>query len=118
MNYKKLILKIVRAFLDDIIKAIDIYSRNMFKDEKLCKNMLIYDISYKTFSIWFDKIDRLIKIYDGIGYLVILGHSCFDEICDNIKYLISKKSGIPESINHNSARIRIDSYNFYLQKKH
>ena len=61
---------------------------------------------------------RFIKIYDRIGYLVILYHSCFGKICDNIKYLISEKSGISESIYHNCARIRIDSYNIYLLKKH
>ena len=61
--------------------------------------------------IRFDKIDGFIKIYDGIRYLVILGHSCFEEIFDRIKYLISEKSGITDSINHNFARIRIDSCN-------
>ena len=38
----------------------------------------------------------------------------FDKICDKIKYLISEKSGIADSINHDFAEIRIDSYN-YLQ---
>ena len=38
-----------------------------------------------------DKIDGFIKIYDGIRYLVIIGHSWFDELCDSIKYLISGK---------------------------
>ena len=68
---------------------------------KICKNILICDISHKTF----------IKTYDGIRYLVILGHSWFDKICDNIKYFISEKSGITDTINHNVARIIIDSYN-------
>ena len=35
----------------------------------------------------------------------------YDEIYDRIRYLLSKKSGITESINYNSARIRTDSYN-------
>ena len=34
-----------------------------------------------------------------------------DETCDGIKYLTSEKRGIAESINHNFARITIDSYN-------
>ena len=34
----------------------------------------------------------------------------FDKICDKIKYVISKKSGITDSINHNFGKIRIDSY--------
>ena len=62
----------------------------------------------KRLRIWFDKI---IKIYDGIRYLVLLGHSWYDEICDSIKYLIGEKSGITDCINHNFARIRIDSNN-------
>ena len=97
--------------------AKDIYSGNILLDEKLYKNILIYDISYKTFlgskplRIWFDKIDGFIKIYDGIRYLVLLGHNWYDEICDSIKYLISEKSGITDSINRNFARIRINSHN-------
>ena len=54
------------------MKVIDIYSKNILLDEKICKNKLIYDISNKTFMgskplrIWFDKIDGFIKIYGGI----------------------------------------------------
>ena len=33
------------------------------------------------------------------------------KICDKIKYLISGKSGITDSINLNFGKIRIDSYN-------
>ena len=45
----------------------------------------------KPLSIWFDKIGRFIKIYDRIGYLVILCHSCFGKMCDNINILQVKK---------------------------
>ena len=44
--------------------------------EKPFENILIYDISYKTFMdakpfrIKFDKIVGFIKVYDGIRYLV------------------------------------------------
>ena len=58
-----------------------------------------------------DKIDGLIKIYDGIRYLVILDHSWCDKICDSIKYHKYEKSDITDSINHNFARIRIDPCN-------
>ena len=34
-----------------------------------------------------------------------------DETCDRIKYLISKKSSLTDSINHNFRKIRIYSYN-------
>ena len=33
------------------------------------------------------------------------------KICDKVKYLISGKSGITDSINLNFGKIRIDSYN-------
>ena len=52
----------------------------------------------KPFRIWFNKANAFIKIYDGIRYLVILSHSWFDEICDSIKYLVSEKRGITNSI--------------------
>ena len=35
----------------------------------------------------------------------------YDVICNRIRYLISGKNGITDSINHNLTRIRIDSYN-------
>ena len=66
---------------------------------------------FKPLRIRFDETDRFIKIYDRIRYLVLFSNSWYDKICDRIKYLISKKSGITDSINHNFARIRIDSYN-------
>ena len=56
-------------------------------------------------------MDRFIKIHDKIGYLVLFDYSYCVEICDKIKYLISEKSGITDSISHNFARIRIDIYN-------
>ena len=107
---------------DDIMKARDIDSGNILLNEKIYQNILIYDISYKTFMgskplrIWLDKIDGFIKIYYGIRYLVILGHSWFDEICSGIKYLVSEKSGITNNIDYNVARIRIDSQFFTYRK--
>ena len=35
----------------------------------------------------------------------------YDASCNRIRYLISGKNGITDSINHNLTRIRIDSYN-------
>ena len=49
---------------------------------------------------------------DGfIRHLALFDCGWFDKICDRIKYLINEKSGIKDSINHNFARIRIESYN-------
>ena len=41
-----------------------------------------------------------------------------DEICDKIKYLISEKSSIANSINHNFARIKLIRLILYLVKKY
>ena len=41
---------------------------------------------------------------------MLFDYGLFNKICDEIKYLISTKSGITNSINHNFGKIRIDSY--------
>ena len=64
----------------------------------------------KPLRIRFDKIDEFTKIHDSIRCLVLLDYSYFDKICDKFKYLISEESGLKNIINHNFARIRIDSY--------
>ena len=72
---------------------------------------MIYDISYKTsmgpipLHIRFNETDRFIKIYDEIRYLQLLNnHVQYVEIRNKIKYLVSEKSGITDSINHNSCK--------------
>ena len=44
--------------------------------------------------IRFDKIDGLIRIYDGTTYLVLLGPEKYDAIYNKIRYLITLKVGI------------------------
>ena len=61
--------------------------------------------------IRFYEITRFINIYDGFRYLVLFDYEWFDKVCDRIKYLISEKNSITNSINHSFARIGIDSYN-------
>ena len=93
------------------------------KSYKTYKNILIYDISYKTFMgakplrIRFNKIDEFIKIYGGIRYLVLYDYKRYNTINDRIRYLISEKSSITDSVNHNFARIKIDSYNYLPLEK-
>ena len=68
--------------LNDIMRFGYIYFDNILLDKKSYENshenILIYDISYKTFMgaislrIRFNKIDGFIKIYDGTRYLVLL----------------------------------------------
>ena len=85
-------------------------------DEKLYRNILIFDISYKTLIgakllyIKFDKVDGFIKFYDGIRYLALFGPEKYDAIYDRIRYLISQKNGIIYGFSHNYAIIEVDSY--------
>ena len=64
------------------------------------KNELKQTDSKNLTSHYFDDIMRDKDIYSGDILLR-----------DSIKYLISEKGGITDITNHNSARIRIDSYN-------
>ena len=83
------------------MRVIDTDSRDILLDEKKYKNILIYNISYKTFMgsnplpISFDEKDRFTKIYDRIRCVVLFGDGFYDEIFDRIKYLISKKVLLP-----------------------
>ena len=87
-------------YFDDIIELEDLDLDNILIDKKSHKNILIYDISYKTLidpkplQIIFEKINGFIKIYDRTKYLVLLGHEKYDTIYDRIRHLISLKSGI------------------------
>ena len=64
----------------------------------------------KPSHLMFDKLDGFTKIHDKIRYLVLFDFSYCDKICNKIKYLVSKKRSITESINHNFARTITDSY--------
>ena len=87
-------------YFDDIIELEDFDLDNILIDKKSHKNILIYDISYKTLidpkplQIIFEKINGFIKIYDRTKYLVLLGPEKYDTIYDRIRHLISLKSGI------------------------
>ena len=77
-------------YLDDIMRAIDIYSGDILWDEKSCKTCenILWHFIQNVYG-FNDKIDGFMKIYNGIRYLVILCNSWFDKICESIKYLIS-----------------------------
>ena len=100
----------------------DINNDKILLDEKSYKNVLIYKLLYKKFidakpfPIKFNKVDGLIKIYNGIRYLELsnsydTNYRVYNKIFDEINYLITEKSDDKYSINHNFARIKIDSYN-------
>ena len=66
--------------------------------------------------IRFDKVNGLIKIYNGIRYLELsdsyneVYYGINSRIYNAIYIILQVKSGITDN-NHTSARIRIDSYN-------
>ena len=63
-------------------------------DEKSLENILIYDILDKTLispeplPIRFDKIDGIVRIYDGTRYLILFGTKKYDAIHDRTRCLI------------------------------
>ena len=83
-----------------IIKIDDFDLGNILMDEKSYKNILVYNIVYKSLvdfkplRIRFDKIDGFIRIYDGTRYLVLIRNEKYHSIYNRIKYFISVKSGI------------------------
>ena len=114
----------VRYYFDVIINGTKINFGSILLIKKLYENISAYNISYKSptcpkpLRIKFDKINGfIISIDDKIKPLVLFDYGLFDKICDKIKYLISKKGGITNSINHNFRKIRIDLYNSLPVKK-
>ena len=105
------------------INCTDINFSNILLDKKLYENISVYGITYrtstgpKTLRIRFDKIDGFIIIIDGkIKHLSLFDYGLFNNICDKVKYLMTKKSGITNSIYQNFGKIRIDSYNSLIKK--
>ena len=112
-------------YFDNITYGTEINFSNISSDKKLYENNSAYDISYKTSTtpepsrIRFNKIDGLFIILDGrMKHLILFDSGLFEKMCHKIKYpfLISKKNGIRNSINHNFGKIRIDLYNLYPLK--
>ena len=65
----------------------------------------------KLLRIKFNETDGFIKINDGIMYLILFTYGLYDASYNKLTYLISEKSEITDSINHNFARIGIGSHN-------
>ena len=55
----------------------------------------------KPQRIRFHKICGFITIYVRIRYLELFNYGLCDTTCDSIKYFISEKRGLTDSINHN-----------------
>ena len=121
-GFKKIDIKSCGCYyFDDIINGTDINFSDILLDKKLHENVSVFDILYKTSTgprplrIKFDKIDGFIMVLDAkIKHLILFNYGLFDKICNEIKYCISKKSGITNSITQ-SELIHIV---FYLLKKY
>ena len=66
-------------YFDDIIKLKDFHLDSILINKNSNENTLIYDTSFKTLigskslQIRFDKIDGIIRIFDGTRYLTLFG---------------------------------------------
>ena len=103
---------------DYIINGSKINLSNILLDKKLYENLSGYNIWYKTpacpkpLHIRFNKLDGFIVSVDGrVEHLILFDYGLFNEICDKMKYLMSQKSSITNSINHDFGKIKTDSYN-------
>ena len=91
---------------NDIFKIADFDINNILIDEKPYRNILVYNISYKSFidskplPIRFNKIDGFIRVYNGTRYLALFKSQKYDSIYNSIRYLISVESGITYKISH------------------
>ena len=110
---------------DDITNGTKFNFSNILFRQNFYENILVYNIWYKTptgpkpLRIRFDKIYGFIISLDGkIKHVMLFDYGLFNKICDKSKYLISKKKGVTNSINHNFGKIRIDSYNALPIKKY
>ena len=90
------------------------YFDNILIDEKLHENILIYNISYKT---WIDtkhlrnrfsKIDEFIKNYHRTTYLTLFGSEKYDATYGRIRNLKSLKS----DFSHYFGKIEVDSFDY------
>ena len=110
------------CYFDDIIKLEDFDPDDVLMDEKSHKNILIYDISYKTLiglkplRIRLAKIDGFIKVYDGTRYLVLFGSEKYDAIYSRFRYLISLKNSIIYIFSHYFIKIKVGSYDSLPKK--
>ena len=101
-------------YFDDKIGDFDF--DNIFIDEKSCKNIFLYSVSYKTFfglklsCISFDEVREFVKVYDGIRYLLLFVSEKYDAFSNRIRYLLSQKSCITYVSFHNNSKIKIGSY--------
>ena len=102
-------------YFDVIINFKSFDFNNILLDDKLCQNILIYDIFYKTLigtkylRIMFSNVDGFITDYVETKYLVLIGREQYDVIYGRNRYVIGPKSGITSVLSHNYIKTKIDS---------
>ena len=72
----------------------------------------------KPLPIKYNKINGFIKIHVKLDIHYYLFIVIVIKVMVRLKYLLSEKSGITDSVSHNFARIRIDSYDSLATKKY
>ena len=65
----------------------------------------------KPLCIRFDKIDGLIRVYDGIRYFVLFVSEKYESIYKRIRFLMKVKSGVPNIISYDYKKNKVDSSN-------
>ena len=104
---------------DGIIKIKDIdFDNILLHDRPYEKIRLWYFLQNldwcKTIRIMFDKVDRLIRVYNGATFWGVLDPEIYEAIYDRMRFLIGRKSSITCVISYNYAIIKIDLYDSFL----
>ena len=77
------------------------------------KRFWIYDVLYKTLigakplRIMFDKVDGIVRDYNGTKYLVLFGPQKYYAIFNRIRYLVGLKNSIANVVSHDYAKTKL-----------
>ena len=110
-------------YFNDIIRFKDFDSDNILLDDKSYGIILIYDVFHKNLigvnplHLIFNKIDGLIRVFNGSRYLVLLGPGKYDVICNRFRYLVGLKSGLTYVFSHSYTKIKVDSHDYFPLEK-
>ena len=70
-------------------------------------------IGSKPLRIRFNKMNGIIRIYDGTRHLILFDTKKHDAIYGRIRYLISLKSNTLYMFSHYFAKLKVDSYDSF-----
>ena len=100
---------------NDLIKFQDFDFGKTLLHEKSYRNNLTYGlwcktlIGTKSLCIMLDKVNRFIRYFNGIKYLVLYGLEKYYRNYGRIRYLKASKSGIAYVFSNKFGKIKIDS---------